>query len=488
MAPFTIAARSLPRATAADFGVRAHPRAPAITFPALGAYVGPDIVAGVLATGPDARPAHPPLRRRRHELGDRARLLGARARDRRACGPGVRGSADPLRDARGGGRDRGREDRRRRGRAAGDRRRRAARHVRLGPRRHGRRALARGHPRAVGPLRRAPARDEDRRGARLHARRRRLPLAARRARAPVREGVDRDRLDDPCRELGIEPEEIAQVLLAGSFGSYLSAASAVRIGLVPKLPLVRIVSAGNVAGEGAKIAALSVQERAAARRSWTRSSTSSSPGAPISTTCSSTSWRSRRERRSSSRAGRWRCTCARSPPGAAGTSRCARCRRSSTTGPSGSRPRSRNTGSSDDVVLAYADCGTAGALDGYRRLARARPATTSSRTSEVPALLAEQPGTYFLTDYLVRTFDRSIWRSLGLDRYPELRDDYFRNYTRVVWLAQRPTPAAARAGRARGCDARPAARAARRRRGGLERALEDSWLEPRSHSEEALCS
>ena len=67
-----------------------------------------------------------------------------------------------------------------------------------------------------------------------------------------------------CRELGIDPEEIQQVLLGGSFGSYLSAASAVRIGLVPKLPLTRIVSAGNVAGEGAKIAALSLQERAAA--------------------------------------------------------------------------------------------------------------------------------------------------------------------------------------------------------------------------------
>src|SRR5204863_399964 len=67
-----------------------------------------------------------------------------------------------------------------------------------------------------------------------------------------------------CRQLGIEPEEIAQVLLGGSFGSYLTPASAVRIGLVPKLPLTRIVAAGNVAGEGAKIAALSVTERAAA--------------------------------------------------------------------------------------------------------------------------------------------------------------------------------------------------------------------------------
>jgi uncharacterized 2Fe-2S/4Fe-4S cluster protein (DUF4445 family) len=67
-----------------------------------------------------------------------------------------------------------------------------------------------------------------------------------------------------CRQLGIEPAEIAQVLLGGSFGSYLTPASAVKIGLVPKLPLTRIVAAGNVAGEGAKIAALSVTERAAA--------------------------------------------------------------------------------------------------------------------------------------------------------------------------------------------------------------------------------
>ena len=65
-------------------------------------------------------------------------------------------------------------------------------------------------------------------------------------------------------ELGIDISEIQQVLLAGSFGSYLSPASAVRIGLVPKLALPRIISAGNVAGEGAKMALLSVQERHAA--------------------------------------------------------------------------------------------------------------------------------------------------------------------------------------------------------------------------------
>jgi uncharacterized 2Fe-2S/4Fe-4S cluster protein (DUF4445 family) len=66
------------------------------------------------------------------------------------------------------------------------------------------------------------------------------------------------------QELGIDVSEIQQVLLAGSFGSYLSPASAVRIGLVPKLALPRIVSAGNVAGEGAKMALLSMQERHAA--------------------------------------------------------------------------------------------------------------------------------------------------------------------------------------------------------------------------------
>ncbi|MGZ6670208.1 MAG: ASKHA domain-containing protein, partial [Solirubrobacteraceae bacterium] len=59
--------------------------------------------------------------------------------------------------------------------------------------------------------------------------------------------------------------DIQQVLLAGSFGAYLSPASAVRIGLVPRLALPRIVSAGNVAGEGAKIVALSHRERAEAR-------------------------------------------------------------------------------------------------------------------------------------------------------------------------------------------------------------------------------
>ena len=65
-------------------------------------------------------------------------------------------------------------------------------------------------------------------------------------------------------ELGVEAGDVQQVLLAGSFGSYLSPGNAVRIGLVPKLPVLRIVSAGNVAGEGAKMVLLSAQERAGA--------------------------------------------------------------------------------------------------------------------------------------------------------------------------------------------------------------------------------
>jgi uncharacterized 2Fe-2S/4Fe-4S cluster protein (DUF4445 family) len=65
-------------------------------------------------------------------------------------------------------------------------------------------------------------------------------------------------------EAGLTPGDVQQVLLAGSFGSYLSPANAIRIGLVPRLPTLRVVSAGNVAGEGAKMALLSVRERAGA--------------------------------------------------------------------------------------------------------------------------------------------------------------------------------------------------------------------------------
>ncbi len=62
-------------------------------------------------------------------------------------------------------------------------------------------------------------------------------------------------------EIGVNADDIQQVLLAGSFGTYLSPKSAITIGLVPRIPAARIVSAGNVAGEGAKMALLSEPER-----------------------------------------------------------------------------------------------------------------------------------------------------------------------------------------------------------------------------------
>jgi hypothetical protein len=98
------------------------------------------------------------------------------------------------------------------------------------------------------------------------------------------------------------------------------------------------------------------------------------------------------------------------------------------------------------VAVAYADCGSYGALDqelrhrGIERLEGDHCYDVFARL-EVREAVAEQPGTYFLTDFLARTFDRTVWRSLGLDRHPELRDDYFHSYTRVIWLAQRRTPA-----------------------------------------------
>jgi hypothetical protein len=93
------------------------------------------------------------------------------------------------------------------------------------------------------------------------------------------------------------------------------------------------------------------------------------------------------------------------------------------------------------VALAYADCGTYGALDalGLPRLAGDHCYDVFAG-EEVAAALAEEPGTYFLTDFLARSFQHTVIRELGLDRYPELRDEYFRHYTRVMWLAQRPTP------------------------------------------------
>jgi uncharacterized 2Fe-2S/4Fe-4S cluster protein (DUF4445 family) len=267
MAPFTIAARALPRASAADFGVRVHPRAPAETFPALGAYVGPDIVAGVLATGltldrrvrllidvgtnseivlgssaealATAAPAGPAFEAAQIRCGMRA-AEGAIEGIKIAGGEvslTVIGDVEPVGLCGSGLVDA------------------VAELVGAGILDHSGRFLdgSSERLRTVGKEKVFTLSDD-------------VYLSQRDvrelqfAKASIATGW---RI--LCRELGIAPEDVSQVLLAGSFGTYLSPASAIRIGLVPKLPLLRIVSAGNVAGEGAKIAALSVTERAAAR-------------------------------------------------------------------------------------------------------------------------------------------------------------------------------------------------------------------------------
>lgn len=94
------------------------------------------------------------------------------------------------------------------------------------------------------------------------------------------------------------------------------------------------------------------------------------------------------------------------------------------------------------VVVGYSDCGTYGALDALcaerslTRLPGLHCYDLYAGPERVAELLAAEPGTYLLTDFLVKSFSRTVIHELGLDRHPHLRDDYFRHYTRVVWLAQ----------------------------------------------------
>jgi hypothetical protein len=102
--------------------------------------------------------------------------------------------------------------------------------------------------------------------------------------------------------------------------------------------------------------------------------------------------------------------------------------------------------SSAPTVLAYADCGTYGKLDEFctandiPRLQGLHCYDVFAGAEFIANLFEEEPGTYLLTDYLVRTFDKTVLASLGLDKHPDLWPDYFAHYKRVVWLAQVPTP------------------------------------------------
>jgi uncharacterized 2Fe-2S/4Fe-4S cluster protein (DUF4445 family) len=284
VAPFILTARLLPEVLADDIGLDVHPRARAVVFPAFGAYVGGDITAGLLASGMnrDARvrlfidigtnceivlgsrdwllataaPAGPAFEGAAIRCGMRAapgaiesvtladdglalKVIGD-AEVAGLCGSGLVDAVAALIDA-------GLLDRSGRfvpqDQAAAVAPGLAGRLTMLGDERvfvlHWR-----GDPGDVAGSVYLTQRDV-----------RELQFA----KAAIASGWS-----VLLEESGLGQGDVQQVLLAGSFGSYLSPASAIKLGLVPRLPAVRVVSAGNVAGEGAKMVLLSVRERAAA--------------------------------------------------------------------------------------------------------------------------------------------------------------------------------------------------------------------------------
>jgi uncharacterized 2Fe-2S/4Fe-4S cluster protein (DUF4445 family) len=283
MAPFIVTAHELPPARAADFGVELHPRAPAFVYPSLGAYVGGDIVAGLLATGltrdrrlrlfidvgtnseialgsaervvATAAPAGPAFEAAQIRCGMRAaegavegvkiegdefrlQVIGD-AEPVGMCGSGLVDCVAELVHA-------GLLDRS--GRFV-EEEAAAELHPGLAPRltKIGEERVFVMHWRGEDPANSVFLSQRDVRELQF-------------AKASIATGWH-----ILLSELGVEASDIQQVLLAGSFGAYLSPVSAIRIGLVPKMAIPRIVSAGNVAGEGAKMAALSLRERAEAR-------------------------------------------------------------------------------------------------------------------------------------------------------------------------------------------------------------------------------
>jgi uncharacterized 2Fe-2S/4Fe-4S cluster protein (DUF4445 family) len=283
MAPFVVTSHELSGVRAADFGVSVHPRAPAFVFPSLGAYVGGDIIAGMLATGltrdrrlrlfidvgtnseialgsaertlATAAPAGPAFEAAQIRCGMRAAdgaIEGVRIREGELeldvigevepvgiCGSGLVDCVAELVHAgllEHSGRFIPDEDAEALSPAL------AQRLVKIGEER-----VFVMHWRGDDPAASVYLSQRDVRELQF-------------AKASIATGWA-----ILLAELGVEASEISQVLLAGSFGAYLTPLSAIRIGLVPRLPTTRIVAAGNVAGEGAKIAALSLRERAEAQ-------------------------------------------------------------------------------------------------------------------------------------------------------------------------------------------------------------------------------
>ena len=290
VAPFIMAAPSYPDMPATELGLQLHPQARATVFPALGAYVGGDIVAGLLATGMTrdkrlrlfidvgtnceialgsaerlvctAAPAGPAFEAAQIRCGMRAAegaIEVVRIKDD-ALELDVIGGVDPVGMCGSGLVDA------------------VAELVRAGLLDLTGRFVPNEDAAVISPAlsRRLLARADGERIFVLHWQgeegeiencvylSQRDVRELQFAKASIATGWGL-----LVEELGIDVKEIQQVLLAGSFGSYLSPASAIRIGLVPRLALPRIVSAGNVAGEGAKMALLSMQERHAATAMFT---------------------------------------------------------------------------------------------------------------------------------------------------------------------------------------------------------------------------
>ena len=283
MAPFTVATHEFPPTRAVEFGVTVHPRASAYVFPSLGAYVGGDIVAGLLATGltrdrrirlfidvgtnseialgsvervlATAAPAGPAFEAAQIKCGMRA--ADGAIEGIKVTGDGlaleVIGDVEPVGMCGSGLVDA------------------VAELVHVGLLDHSGRFIpdeqaAETHPGLASRL----TKIGEERVFVLHWRGGDPAASVYLSQRDVRElqfakGSIATGWQILVRDLGIEIEDISQVLLAGSFGAYLTPLSAVRIGLVPRIALPRIVSAGNVAGEGAKIAALSLRERAEAQ-------------------------------------------------------------------------------------------------------------------------------------------------------------------------------------------------------------------------------
>jgi uncharacterized 2Fe-2S/4Fe-4S cluster protein (DUF4445 family) len=283
MAPFTVATHEFPPTRATEFGVTVHPRASAYVFPSLGAYVGGDIVAGLLATGltrdrrlrlfidvgtnseialgsvdrvlATAAPAGPAFEAAQIKCGMRAAdgAIEGITVNPDGLDLEVIGDVEPVGMCGSGLVDA------------------VAELVHSGLLDHSGRFIPDedAAERFPGLSDRLTKIGEERVFV-LHWRGDDPAASVYLSQRDVRElqfakGSIATGWQILLREMGVEAGDISQVLLAGSFGAYLTPLSAVRIGLVPPIALPRIVSAGNVAGEGAKIAALSLRERAEAQ-------------------------------------------------------------------------------------------------------------------------------------------------------------------------------------------------------------------------------